>query len=81
MARRTTGTTSLRCWRRRPPSGFVVAIAGHGDRHDATVRAYQQAAKRNQAQDKYGKEYVKVVSFDAVTDPQEIAGDLITLVS
>ena len=60
---------------------FVVAIVGHGDRHDATLRAYQQAAKRNQAQDPRGKEHVKVVSFDSVTDPKEIAADLIVLVS
>lgn len=60
---------------------FVVAIVGHGERHDATVRAYQQAAERNRVQDKYGKEHVKVVSFDSVTDPKEIAADLITLVS
>jgi hypothetical protein len=60
---------------------FVVAIVGHGDRHDSTVRAYQQAARMNQAQDKHGKQHVQVVSFDAVTDPNEIATDLITLVS
>lgn len=59
---------------------FVVAIVGHGEGHDRTVRAYQQAAARNQAQDKFGKEHVRVVSFDAVTDPAEIAADLVTLV-
>jgi hypothetical protein len=59
---------------------FVVAVVGHGDAHDKTVRAYQEAAQRNQAQDKFGKEHVRVVSFDAVTDPNEIAEDLITLV-
>jgi len=64
-----------------PKRVFVVAIVGHGDRHDATVRAYQQASKKNAAQDKYGKEHVRVVSFDSVTDPHEIATDLITLVS
>lgn len=60
---------------------FVVAVVGYGDAHDKTVRAYQQAARKNQAQDKFGKEHVRVVSFDAVTDPSEIAEDLITLVS
>lgn len=60
---------------------FAVAIVGHGDMHDQTVRAYQQAATRNQTQDKHGKRHVQVVSFDAVTDPNEIATDLITLVS
>lgn len=60
---------------------FAVAVVGHGQRHDATVRAYQQAAERNRAQDKYGKDHVRVVSFDSVTDPKEIAADLVTLVS
>lgn len=60
---------------------FAVAIVGHGDKHDATVRAYQQAASRNQAQDKFGKRHVQVVSLDSVTDPDEIATDLITMVS
>ena len=59
---------------------FAVAIVGCGERHDATVRAYRLAAQRNQAQDKYGKDHVKVVSFDGVTDSKEIAADLITLV-
>ncbi|HEV2377842.1 MAG TPA: hypothetical protein VGS19_37475 [Streptosporangiaceae bacterium] len=60
---------------------FVVAIIGHGDKHDATLRAYTQGAEKNQAQDKFGKKHVEVVSFDSVTDPGEIAGDLVTLVS
>jgi hypothetical protein len=59
---------------------FVVAIVGHGPKHDATVRAYQEGAKKNQAQDKFGKSHVKVVSFDSVIDPEEIASDLITMV-
>jgi uncharacterized protein with von Willebrand factor type A (vWA) domain len=44
-----------------PKRVFAVAIVGHGTAHDATVRAYQQAAERNRSQDKYGKEHVKVV--------------------
>ena len=60
---------------------FVVAIVGHGRKHDATLTAYQQAATKNAVQDKFGKVHVEVVSFDAVTDPDEIALDLITLVS
>ena len=60
---------------------FVVAIVGHGRKHDATLAAYQQAARKNAAQDKFGKVHVQVVSFDAVTNPEEIALDLITLVS
>jgi hypothetical protein len=58
---------------------FTVAVVGHSDHHDATVRAYQQAAARNTAQDAFGKTHVHVVSFDSVTDPAEIAEDLITL--
>ena len=60
---------------------FVVAVVGHGRKHDATVAAYQGAARKNLARDKYGKKHVEVVSFDAVTDPAEIALDLTTLVS
>lgn len=60
---------------------FAVAVVGYGEAHDKTVRAYQEAADRNRTQDKYGKDHVKVVSFDAVTDPKEIAEDLITLLS
>ena len=59
---------------------FVVAIVGHGPKHDATLQAYQESARKNQAQDKFGKSHVKVVSFDSVIDPAEIAADLITLV-
>ena len=59
---------------------FVVAIVGSGPKHDATLKAYQEGARKNQAQDKFGKSHVKVVSFDSVTNPQEIASDLITMV-
>jgi hypothetical protein len=59
---------------------FVVAIVGHGAKHDATLRAYQEGARKNQALDKFGRSHVSVVSFDSVTDPAEIASDLITLV-
>ncbi len=60
---------------------FVVAIVRHGRKHDATLAAYQQAARKNAAQDRFGKAHVEVVSFDSVTDPEEIALDLVTLVS
>lgn len=60
---------------------FVVAVVGHGDAHDATVREYTNVAAQNKAADKFGKQHVVVVSFDSVTDPSEIAADLITLVS
>src|SRR5260221_4823942 len=59
---------------------FVVAIVGHGAKHEATLKAYQEAASKNQAQDKFGKNHVKVVSFDSVVDPNEISADLVTLV-
>jgi hypothetical protein len=59
---------------------FVVGIVGSGPKHDATLRAYQDGARKNEAQDKFGKSHVKVVSFDSVTDPAEIAADLVTLV-
>lgn len=60
---------------------FVIAVVGHGEAHDKTVRAYQQAAQRNQAADRFGKEHVRVVSFDEVTNPAEVAEDLVTLVA
>lgn len=60
---------------------FVVAVVGHGPKAQATVKEYQQAAAKNQAADKFGKAHVVVVSFDEVTDPAEIAADLVTLVS
>ena len=64
---------------------FVVAILGYDEdpstkAHTRTLEAYGAAAKRQQAKDKFGKSYVKVVSFDEVTNPREIAEDLITLV-
>ena len=52
-----------------------------GRKHDATLAAYRQAARKNAAQDKFGKAHVEVISFDSVTDPEEIALDLVTLVS
>ena len=51
---------------------FGVAIVGHGQDHDQTLAAYQQAAQKN-------SKHVAVLSFDSVTNPQELAQDLITL--
>jgi hypothetical protein len=51
---------------------FAVAIVGHGEEHDRTLRSYLQAAQAN-------PKHVAVVSFDSVTDPREVAQDLITL--
>jgi hypothetical protein len=60
---------------------FVVGIVGHGKSQDATFTAYTAAAQRQQAKDKFGKAHVHVVYFDGVTSPDDIAADLITLVS
>ncbi|HVB44285.1 MAG TPA: hypothetical protein VNF47_16490 [Streptosporangiaceae bacterium] len=51
---------------------FAVAIVGHGEEHDRTVRSYQAAAQAN-------SKHVTVVSFDSVTNPRELANDLILL--
>lgn len=59
----------------------MVAIIGSGRKHNATLAAYQEAARKNLAQNRFGKAHVEVISFDAVTNPDEIALDLITLVS
>lgn len=49
---------------------FAVAIVGHGDAHDRTLASYQGAAQRN-------PKHVAVMSFDSVTDPGELARELI----
>lgn len=51
---------------------FAVAIVGHGDEHDKTLASYSSAAKAN-------PKHVTVVSFDSVTNPRDLATDLITL--
>lgn len=58
---------------------FVIAIVGHGDKALDTYNSYKRAAEQNQAKDEFGKAHVHVVLFDGVTDPREIAEDLITL--
>jgi uncharacterized protein YegL len=58
---------------------IVVAIVGHGEKALATFNEYKQVAAQNQAQDEFGKAHVHVVLFDGVTDPHEIAEDLIAL--
>lgn len=58
---------------------FVVAIVGHGDAALDTYNSYKRAAGQNQEKDEFGKAHVHVVLFDGVTDPAEIAEDLITL--
>jgi len=51
---------------------FAVAILGHGSEHDATLKSYQGAESKN-------PKHVKVISFDSVTNPQDVANDLIVL--
>jgi uncharacterized protein YegL len=51
---------------------FAVAIVGHGEEHDRTLRSYLQAAQAN-------PKHVALVSFDSVTNPQDLARDLIML--
>lgn len=54
---------------------FTVAVVGYDEdnekKHSRTVDAYSKVAAHNP--------HVKVVSFDSVTDPSEIAADLTTL--
>jgi hypothetical protein len=51
---------------------FAVAIVGHGQEHDRTLASYQRAAQAN-------PKHASVVSFDSVTNPRELAQDLIVL--
>lgn len=51
---------------------FAVAIVGHGDAHDKTLASYQGAEEAN-------PKHVKVMAFDSVTNPQELASDLILM--
>ena len=51
---------------------FAVAIVGHGDDHDKTLASYQGAAQAN-------PKHVTVISFESVTNPRDLASDLITL--
>jgi hypothetical protein len=58
---------------------YVVAIVGHGDAALRTYSEYKKVADQNQAADEFGKRHVHVVNFDGVTNPAEIAEDLIAL--
>lgn len=55
-----------------PGRYFAVAIVGYGADHDSTLRSYQGAAQAN-------PKHVTVMSFDSVTNPQELANDLILM--
>jgi Mg-chelatase subunit ChlD len=51
---------------------FAVAIVGHGEEHDRTLATYEGAARVN-------PRHVSVVSFESVTNPRELASDLIVM--
>jgi hypothetical protein len=51
---------------------FAIAVVGYGADHDATIRSYQGAAQAN-------PNHVSVMSFDSVTNPRDLATDLITM--
>lgn len=55
-----------------PGRYFAVAIVGYGADHDSTLRSYQGAAQAN-------PKHVTIMSFDSVTNPQELATDLILM--
>ena len=55
-----------------PSRYFAVCIVGWGAEHDKTLRSYEAAAAAN-------PKHVTVVSFDGVTNPRDLAADLITL--
>lgn len=59
---------------------YVVAIVGHGDTSLKVYNEYRQVADQNKAKDRLGRGHVTVVNFDSVTNPTELAEDLITLV-
>ena len=55
-----------------PDRYFAIAIVGHGPDHDKTLQSYQGAEQAN-------PKHVKVMAFDSVTNPQELAADLILM--
>lgn len=55
-----------------PGRYFAIAIVGHGQEHDNTLRSYQAAAQAN-------PKHVTILSFDSVTNPQVLADDLILM--
>jgi hypothetical protein len=55
-----------------PDRYFAVAIVGHGEDHDKTLISYRRAAEKNQ-------KHLVVMAFDSVTNPKELADDLIVM--
>lgn len=61
---------------------MIFGADGDGDaRHSATLAQYSKLAAQQQSADPHGKSCIRVISFDSVTDPKEIAEDMISLVS
>lgn len=55
-----------------PDRYFAIAILGHGPEHDQTLSSYLAVERAN-------PKHVKVMSFDSLTDPGEMARDLILM--
>jgi uncharacterized protein YegL len=65
---------------------FVVAIFGYDEPgnaplHTQCLHQYTAVAAKVQAADPHGKQYIYVLSFDSVSDPNEIADDMKTALS
>lgn len=61
---------------------MVFGADGDGDtRHTDCLNQWTRLASQQQQADPHGKSFIRVISFDSVTDPDEIAQDMITLVS
>lgn len=57
---------------KNPDRYFAVAVVGHGPDHDRTLASYAGAEQAN-------PKHVKVMAFDSVTNPQDLANDLILM--
>lgn len=58
---------------------YAIGIVGHGNAALDTYNFYKKVADANQKADEFGKAHVHVVLFDGVSDPAEIAADLVEL--
>lgn len=59
---------------------FLVLVCGYDEdpehpRHSRCIAQYGEIARNQEASDPHGKSYIRVISFDSVTDPDEIAQD------
>lgn len=57
---------------KNPARYFAVAVVGHGPDHDKTLASYSGAEQAN-------PKHVKVMAFDSVTNPADLANDLILM--